>query len=498
MGKYLTAIDLGSSKIAVAAGLRTETGIRIASYHDAPSSGITHGEILNDFQVESVIKELVAAVAEDIDEEITDVVVGIGAKILHSDTKIFTTTRALPQSTISDTEIDEISRKRFNTHNANDEVVLEAVPQRYNVDDYIGLDAGSLKGMSGKEIETQFHLVFGKADIMSRRRKILDKCGLTMRKAILSPIAAARAVMTEPEMENGAILVDIGKGTTEIVVVKDNLVREVATIPFGGESITQDIKNVTNITAKWAEDVKTSRGCCVEDDVPENSKFILKDADSNTVSEIDGNLLARVIEARTAEILEAVRYTIDNSPFSAKLPAGVVLTGGTAHLGSIRQLAQAILGRKVRLAAPRTSIASGSVEDSYDTYASVAVGLVLEGFEPQLSHAVSILKKSEAAPEAHADSSSKNNGGGLFKSIFGSGESDEDKQARKEAEKKKEEDERKRKEEEKARKEEEKKRKAEEKRLKEQKAREEKEAQHNNGWGDLFSGLTSNPENDNV
>ena len=479
----MTAIDFGSSKIAVACGVRQGGGVKIVSYHDAPSSGITHGEILNDFQVESTVRELIDKVSEDIGEPVNDVVVGIGAKILHNDNKLFTTVRNAASTAISEAEIEDITRKRFNTHNADDEVVLEAVPERYNIDDYIGLDAASLKGMTGKEIETQFLLVFGKADIMNRRRNILDRCGLTMRKAVLSPIAAARAVLTEPEAENGAALLDIGHGTSELVIVKDNLVREVATIPFAGESITRDIKNLTNITSKWAEDVKVAQGCCVESEIAENSKLLLKDAEGNTVSEIDNVLLSRIVGARMTEILEAVKYILDNSPYGGKLPSGVIITGGTAHLGSLRQLAQAVLGRKVRLAAPRTTITSDSVEAAFDTFASVATGLVLEGFESGLSHAVSFIKKAERQEEGSASK-----GGGIFRNIFGSGSSSNSSSGvqqppvDKEAERKK-------KEEEKKKQQEERKRKAAEEKAKKQ--------AKDTSWG-LFSELMGNSDDDNV
>jgi len=469
MNNYLTALDFGSSKIAVAVGCKTEAGIRIVSYHDTPSLGIKNGEIINDFHVVQAIRSVIEQASEDIGEPITSVVVGVGAKILHSMVSTFSKERAIPSSYITATELEEFTHCRYNVKDSSGEVVLEAAPQRYSIDDYIGIDSVSTIGMTGKNIEVDFRLICGKDSILDKRRTILDKCGLTMQKAILSPIASARAVLTEPEMENGTVLVDIGKGTTEVVIIKDNVVKDVTSIPFGGESITNDIKSLTNVTAKWAEEVKISRGCCCEEFVPENTKIILKSTEGVAEGEIDYCFLTRIIEARISEILDAVRYFIDNNPSSADTVMGVVMTGGTCYLENIKQLAQAILSRKIRLAAPRGSITCDSVESSYDAYSSTAVGLVLEGVAPLLSHAMTLsAEQQQTALQQPSDNKKTQSGGnGLFGHFFGeSKESDSKREEAKRAEALK-------KEEEKLRKEAQKKMKAEEKRRKEEEKRNE-------------------------
>jgi len=453
MGKYVTAIDFGSSKIAVAVGQKTDSGIRIVSYHDTPSVGIKGGEIINDFQVEQSVRKVISLAEEEIGDDITTVVAGIGSRILHTESSLFTSQRAVNNSYISEAELDEMTRSRYATKNPAGEVVLEATPLRYNIDDIIGMSAGDTIGMPGKTIEAEYLLTFGKEAVISRRRQILEKCGIDIYKAILSPIGSARAVLTEPEMENGAILMDIGKDTTEIIAVKENIIRSIATIPFGGESITTDIKNVTNVTAKWAEEVKIARGCCCEEFVPENTKLVLRGNEGAVEDEIEYSLLTRIIEARVSEILDAARYLIDNNPATAKMSCGVVMTGGTCYLENIKQLAQAILGRKVRLAAPRSTITTDSVEDAYDAYSSTVVGLVLEGMKPLLSHAIANSSTRTAAQTTQTTQTVQEQKTGFFEGLFS------DKSNNSEAD-------RKRKEEEKRRKEEEKRKKEEAKRLK--------------------------------
>ncbi len=452
MGNYITAIDLGSSKIAAATGCMTDAGIRIVSYRELPSTGIKNGEIVNIFHVERTVSQLIGMVEEELGEKIEHAILNIGAKFLHKEIDTFSVHRPNPSSYITSEEIESLIKAHHNARNKNGEILLEASPIKYSIDEYTGISIHEAIGMAGNDIESEMLMVFGKESLIGYRRQIMDTCGVQIRKLILSPIAAARAVLNETELENGVALVDIGKGTTEIAIIRDSVVLDVASIPFAGESLTNDIKNVANITTGWAEEIKLLRGNCCTELIPENSKLVFKNKEGIPEGEIDLNLLTSVIEDRIVEILEAVRHILDNSKWSNKLSSGVVITGGTAYLENLRQLAKAVLGRNVRLAAPRTSITTDSAEAAFDAYSSVAVGLVLEGFSPRLSHAEDI-----------AVSKTKENGidardfGSLFDGI---GEAplspkEEEKRRKEEEKRRKEEEEKRRKEEEKKRKEEE-------------------------------------------
>ena len=393
MSKYAAALDFGSAKVALAVGEKTANGIRIVSYHDAPSSGIECGEIVNDFKVKEIVRSLIDQAQADIKDEIGEVTVGLSGRILHSRELPCLINRTDPKAYITEEEVRQITRARYNATLEDGEIVFEAVPQKYSTEERFGINHDELIGMVGATLETTFRIFYGKKAIMDRRITVLDGCGLKLNKAILSPIASARAVLSRPEMENGVALVDIGKSTTEVAIVKDNIVREVAIIPFGGESVTNDIKNVTGITNLWAETIKIQHGRCCEEFAVENKKLILKNENDSDDGEVELSLLARVIEARMSEIFDAVRYVIEQSGYATKLTSGVVVTGGSCHLENLIQLAGALLGQKIRLAAPQGSIDGASVEEAYDVYASTAVGLVLETLEPLLSHAVEFKKE---------------------------------------------------------------------------------------------------------
>lgn len=398
MGKYLTAVDFGSSKIAVAVGEKTQNGVKIVFYKEKPATGIKNGEITNELNVIKTLNPLIEEAVRETGTEINDVIVNISGKVLHSKeiTKQFV--HSAEDQYINENEIDRIERDFFKKENVSaDDTIFEAVPQVFNVDDVIGIPAAEVIGMTGSNLEATYKIFYGKSTILQRRKNVLNKCNLHLSSSILSPIASARAVLTAQEMENGVVMADIGKGTTEIVIVKDNVIRNISSIPFGGDSVTNDIKVVTNLSYRWAEEIKMRYGCCLEEYTPENKRLILKGEDNITEGEVEFTLLSRVIEARMSEIFDAVSYTIESSGFGSKVPSGVVLTGGCCYLDNTLELAKAILGRKVRLAAPRSCITADSVTTSMDTNSSTAVGLVLEGFERKLTSASS--KRIEPQPQ---------------------------------------------------------------------------------------------------
>ena len=390
MKEQVAALDFGSSKVALAVGRRAGAGIRIVGYYDAPSAGIECGEIDNDFKVADTVCQLVEQAEKELGEKIIEVSVGLSGRVIHRKEQMNTVKRKNANSSILEPEVQQIIRSQYSTTVGESEVVFEAVPQRFSTEDRIGITKDELIGMIGAEVEAEFVLFSGRKAILDRRLKVLEECGIKPHKAILASIASARAVLSAQEMENGVALVDIGKGTTEVAIVKDNIVRHVAVIPFGGETVTSDIKTGTGITRQWAENIKILQGRCCEEFAIENRKLVLKNENDIVDGEVDLVLLSRIIEARMSEIFDAVAYVIEQSGYANRIPSGVVITGGTSHLDNILQLAGSLLGQKVRLAAPQGCIASDSVEYAFDVYASTSVGLVLESLDPKLSNAVSL------------------------------------------------------------------------------------------------------------
>ena len=395
MSTYVTAVDFGSGKIAVAVGEKRDGRIHVVHYDSAPVTGIRFGEIYNDYQVSRILNPMIRRAEQVIGETISSAVVSISGKFVQGrDTEARDKQRD-ENRRINTEDVRRMIADQYN-RGGNGDIVLEVAPQSYSTDDQIGLSGSDLDGIRSSSLDGYFKVFTGKKSLLEKRKAVLNGCSLTPRKAIFSPIASARAVLTAQEMDNGVALVDIGKDLTEIAIIKENVVRDAFVIPFAGESITNDIKNLTNFTATWAETVKIGVGSCLEEKVPDGKMVELQGEEGNTEGSVDLLQLTRIIEARMSEILDAVKYLIDNSAYGSRIPAGVVITGGTAYLSHLPLLSGAILGRKVRLAAPRSSIADDSVEAANDTFASTAVGLLLEFYEPKLSTTQNVPQKAEA------------------------------------------------------------------------------------------------------
>ena len=507
MNQYLSAIDFGSSKVTLAVGRRTYSGIQIVYYRDTPVAGIRNGEIINDLRVVESIRPMLEDASRQIGEPITEAIINVSGKFLHSKDTTSRYARKDAARYIDERDIRQMTAEQFNKAvDGGDNRIFEVIPQRFNIDDQIGVRCDEVVGMGGSIIEGFFKVIYGRQALISRRIKILRDCGLNLRKTCLSSVASAHAVLTRQEMDNGVAVVDIGRGTTDIAIIKGHVVREAAVIPFGGDSITNDIRNVTNTTYEWAEKLKEYYGDCLSEFTPENKLLVLRGADNVEEGNIELTLLTNIIEARMSEIMDAVFYILEKSGYLGKLPAGVVITGGTCYLSHILPLARAILNCKVRLAAPRSSITPDSSLEAMNASSSTAVGLVLEGFDSMLSFepenkpslmeayvdssAASVPEKPKPAETAPAPAKEKEKEeSGMIEISKPGNEEEVRKQLRREDEKKRreEEDQRKREEEYRKReenrriKEEQEKLRAEQKRIKEEKKQKEREDRKQKG-----------------
>lgn len=386
MNQYLSAIDFGSSKVTLAVGKRTDSGIQIVYYRDTPVAGIRNGEIINDLRVVESIRPMLDDASRQIGEPITEAIINLSGKFLHSKDTTSRYARKDAARYIDERDIRQMTAEQFNKSvDGNDNRIFEVIPQKFNIDDQIGVRCDEVVGMGGSIVEGFFKVIYGREALVSRRVKILRDCGLRLKKTCLSSVASAHAVLTRQEMDNGVAVVDIGRGTTDIAIIKGHVVREAAVIPFGGDSVTNDIRNVTNTTYEWAEKLKEYFGDCLSEFTPENKLLVLRGADNVEEGNIELTLLTNIIEARMSEIMDAVYYILEQSGYLGKLPAGVVITGGTCYLSHILPLARAMLNCKVRLAAPRSSITPDSSLDAMNASSSTAVGLVLEGFDSMLA-----------------------------------------------------------------------------------------------------------------
>lgn len=387
MNRYIAAIDLGTTKIVTIVAEVSSNGVKVIGYNQAPyQGGIMRGNVVNIQKCLETLIPTLDCVNEQINtmpdsdpRQISEVYVGISGhhlncieNTLHRNRNISTSRQLIDQEEVQ-TMIDEM----FNTPVDAKEQVLEVIPQSFNVDEQIG--CSNIIGMDGDSIEAKFKLFVGKVSSVNHIKLVLNRANLTLKKMYLSSIASAEAVLTDDEKELGVMMIDIGAGTSDVVVYYDNIIRHIAVIPFAGNAITQDIRLTCEVSFKNAELLKRQHGSCLSEQAQENKHIAIRDKYGNITQEIPYKYLAETIEARVCEIIATALHELELSGFKDKVKK-IVLTGGSSSLNHIQTLTKELSGLNVRLSTPiNPNILSTSISEIYKPGASTAVGLILLG-----------------------------------------------------------------------------------------------------------------------
>ena len=398
MNRYIAAIDLGTTKIVTIVAEVSSNGVKVIGYNQAPyQGGIMRGNVVNIQKCLETLIPTLDCVNEQINtmpdsdpRQISEVYVDISGhhlncieNTLHRNRNISTSRQLIDQEEVQ-TMIDEM----FNTPVDAKEQVLEVIPQSFNVDEQIG--CSNIIGMDGDTIEAKFKLFVGKVSSVNHIKLVLNRANLTLKKMYLSSIASAEAVLTDDEKELGVMMIDIGAGTSDVVVYYDNIIRHIAVIPFAGNAITQDIRLTCDVSFKNAELLKRQHGSCLSEQAQENKHIAIRDKYGNITQEIPYKYLAETIEARVCEIIATALHELELSGFKDKVKK-IVLTGGSSSLNHIQTLTKELSGLNVRLSTPiNPNILSTSISEIYKPGASTAVGLILLGKNEPVTEKVEV------------------------------------------------------------------------------------------------------------
>ena len=236
-------------------------------------------------------------------------------------------------------------------------------------------------GMSGIQLEANFHIITGQMAAAKNIIKCVNKAGLELAELILEPIASSSAVISDEEKEAGIALVDIGGGTTDIAIFHDGIIRHTAVIPFGGNVITEDIKEGCTIMHRQAELLKTKFGAALTQSSQDNEIVCIPGLRGRDPKEISVKNLSSIISARMSEIIEHIYFEIKNSGFEKKLIGGIVVTGGGSQLKHINQLIEFTTGMDSRIGYPNEHLSSNTNISITSPLYATGVGLVAKGFE---------------------------------------------------------------------------------------------------------------------
>ncbi len=376
-------LDIGTTKIVAMIGRENEYGkVEILGLGKAKSLGVHRGVVNNITQTIQSIQQAVEDAASDAGMPIQKVFVGIAGQHIRSLQHSDYITRANADDVISSLDIDRLNNQVYKLVMLPGEEIIHVLPQEFKIDGQA--EVKEPIGMYGGRFEANFHVVIGQVSSIRNIGRCIKSSGLDLAGITLEPLASADAVLNIEEKEAGVALIDIGGGTTDLAIFKDGIIRHTAVIPFGGNVITDDIKEGCSIIEKQAELLKVKFGSAWPGENKDNEIVSIPGLRGRDSKEITLKNLSKIIHARVVEIIEQVFVEIKNYGYDEpkkKLIAGIVLTGGGAQLKHIKQLVEYITGMDTRIGYPNENLAGDSEEILSSPLFATAVGLVMKGLE---------------------------------------------------------------------------------------------------------------------
>ena len=262
------------------------------------------------------------------------------------------------------------------------EEIIHVLPQEFKVDGQAEIKEPI--GMYGGRLEANFHVVVGQVSSIKNIGRCIKSAGLSMGNITLEPLASSEAVLSQEEKEAGVALIDIGGGTTDLAIFKDGIIRHTAVIPFGGNVITEDIKEGCSIIEKQAELLKVKFGSAWPGENRDSEIVSIPGLRGRDPKEISLKTLSKIINARVVEIIEQVYLEIKNyghDEQKKKLIGGVVLTGGGSQLKHLKQLVEYLTGMDTRIGYPSEHLAGDTESSETSPMYATAVGLLMNALE---------------------------------------------------------------------------------------------------------------------
>ncbi len=376
-------LDIGTTKIVAMIGRKNDYGkMEILGIGKAKSLGVHRGVVNNITQTIQSIQQAVQNAETSSGMKIKDVVVGIAGQHIRSLQHSDYITRANGEDVIQEEDIDRLCNQVHKLVMLPGEEILHVLPQDFKVDGQA--EVKEPIGMYGARLEANFHVVVGQVSSIRNVGRCIKSAGLELSAITLEPLASAKAVLSQEEKEAGVALIDIGGGTTDLAIFKDGIIRHTAVIPFGGNVITEDIKEGCSIIEKQAELLKIKFGSAWPGENKDNEIVSIPGLRGREPKEISLKNLSKIIHARVIEIIEQAYMEIKNyghEEQKKKLIAGIVLTGGGAQLQHIKQLVEYITGMDTRIGYPNEHLAGDSDAETTSPMYATAVGLVLDSLE---------------------------------------------------------------------------------------------------------------------
>ncbi len=378
--RYIASIDLGTSKLGLCVARVKGDDVQVVYYKETPSAGIRGSVVANPMKASAPLRKAIQEAEDELMIKILQVVVGMPRSDVRQETATGGIVRSNPEDYITEEEVENLKAMALESYPLDDEssqIMYGAVAQSFSIDDQIQLVESDVVGTLSKELEGNFKVFIGSRRATAAVDKIFNSMGIAIAKKYFLPDVVAKTVLTEEDRQSGVALVDIGAGVTSVAIYQGGIMRSYVAIPFGGKTITGDIRSECSISEDLAEKIKIKFGACMPGKLASLSEKVLQIRLTEPYKEVTVKYISEVIDARCREIINAVLYYIQESGLENNLRAGIVLTGGGASLVNFANLFKELSGYEVRIGFPRHLFSASVGTGVYNPSAAAAIGMVL-------------------------------------------------------------------------------------------------------------------------
>lgn len=398
--RYIAAVDLGSSKIAVTVAKIDGKDTQILYYRETPSLGVRDSAVLNPKMAGKELGKAIEQAESELKIKILQVVVGLPRYCVTQQKASAKIVRTDPEASISEEEIEYLKSSAVDSYpidNPDKNVSFGVIAQSFSADDYINSIESDIVGMVSDTLEGKFKVFVGRQRDSRNIDKTLEEVGIVAAKKFFVPEITAKAVLNREEMDNGVALMEIGGAASSVTIYKGGILRYYASIPFGGKTITNDIKYECSCSEKLAENLKLAYGVCMPEKLQSLRDKIIQihDKETGLTKQISVAYLSEIITRRLEEIIDALLWYVQESGLADKLAAGIVVTGGAAAMPNISSLIGEMSGYTVRIGYPRRKYSAVGCPGVDETSAATSIGMILAGKELEFLNCLDEAPKDE-------------------------------------------------------------------------------------------------------
>jgi cell division protein FtsA len=369
----MVGLEIGTSKICVVVGEgRPDSTLKILGVGQAPSRGVRKGEIVDFETAMKCVHEAVVDAEQKSDVMIRSIYVAVAGSHLHSFNNRGCVLLPEDRDEIQERDVEDVKINAREVSIPAQNAFLHTIIQHYQVDGQDGVL--NPVGMFGQKLEADFHIIHGVRTRIQNTIRCVKELPLDVEDVVFGGLASAQVVLTQHEKDLGALVIDMGGGTTDYVVYADGAMKQSGCLAVGGDHITNDISMGLRIPMARAEKLKIDEGSCILGNCLPGEMILLKDDSGFAGKEIERETLNTIIHMRVREAFELLKRRLEKEPYLNYLGAGIFITGGCSLLNGIDHLAEEIFELPAHLAHAQTTWGVTSAVENPQF--STAIGLV--------------------------------------------------------------------------------------------------------------------------